>query len=295
MKKVNITIVGLGLIGGSIGLSLKAHFKTAVTIVGMDHHQETCSYAVQCGAIDNWSNDYQQAIAQADYIFLCTPVLQIVQVVEAILPYLKAGAVITDVGSTKSYLCKQLKSLLPDDVSYVAGHPMAGSERSGIQAAEKDLFRNKCYILIPETSNSLKAVQELRALLACTGALITEMDLAQHDECAAVISHVPHVVAAALVHLIGFKPADLENNLKLAGGGFRDTTRIASSNADMWADICLTNSDSIINSLSNLQSIINTVIEAIDHNDRQTVHEFFYTAKERRDALLSASLVPNGR
>ena len=295
MKNLKVTIIGLGLIGGSLGLAIKNHYGLNVTITGVDSNQQTIQYALAHRIVDQCTHEYGTAIGQADIIFLCTPVLQIVPVVQQILPYLKSGTIITDVGSTKRYLCDQLTALLPADVHYVAGHPMAGSEQSGITAADKDLFKNKWYIIIPETSRSMAAVQTIRTLLACTGAQLTDMELAQHDHCAAVISHVPHVAAAALVHLIGLRPDDLENNLKLAGGGFRDTTRIASSNADMWADICMTNSEDIIHSLSNLQSIIDQVITAIQQENRQAVHGFFSTAKLRRDALLSASLSPNER
>ncbi|MEG6584583.1 prephenate dehydrogenase [Dendrosporobacter sp. 1207_IL3150] len=292
---MNITIIGLGLIGGSIGLAIKNKYGSQASIIGVDNNAETLKKSVECGAVDESTTDYAKAVSQADIIFLCTPVLQIISVVKEILPFLRKDTIITDVGSTKAYLCENLAKLLPPDVHYVAGHPMAGSEQSGILAADKDLFKDKWYIVIPETSKSVAAVEKIYDLLMCTGANITVMDLEQHDKCAAVISHVPHVTAAALVNLLGLTPSELECNLKLAGGGFRDTTRIASSNADMWADICMTNSEAIVSSLMNLQTIIQNVITAIQQEERQIVHEFFKTAKLHRDALISASLAPNER
>ena len=293
MKRLRIAIIGLGLIGGSLGLAIKNHYGAQVTVAGVDQDESTLAYALGSGAADSAATDSRTAVSQADIVFLCTPVLQVVPVVQKILPYLKPGAILSDVGSTKQYLYEALSALLPEDIHYVAGHPMAGSEQSGIKAADKDLFREKYYIIIPETTRLASAADKIRDLLSCTGAKITAMELAQHDRCAAVISHVPHVTAAALVHLLGLRPAELENNLKLAGGGFRDTTRIASSNADMWADICMSNPEAIIDSLTHLQGIIDQVIASVRRQDRESVHAFFKTAKLRRDSLIQASFCPS--
>jgi len=295
MRTMNITIIGLGLIGGSLGLAIKAKCSPNVTVTGLDNSPETLRIAVERGAVDCSTSDYFQAVSQADLVFLCTPVLQIVPMVKKILPYLKSDAILTDVGSTKKYIFDQLMDILPSDIYYVGGHPMAGSEQSGITAADKDLFKNKWYIVISETATSPEAVNTVREVVAWSGAMITTMDIVKHDQCAAVISHVPHVAAASLVNLLGLSPEDIECNLKLAGGGFRDTTRIASSNADMWADICLTNSNAIIQSLTDLNSLIEKVISDIREGDRQAVHDFFHSAKLRRDTLINASLVANSR
>lgn len=292
MKQLNIAIIGLGLIGGSLGLAIKHHYGAQVMVAGVDRDAGTLAYALGSGAVDSAGTDSRTAASQADIVFLCTPVLQIVPVVQNIIPCLKPGTILSDVGSTKQYLYEKLSRLLPADIHYVAGHPMAGSEQSGIMAADKDLFRNKCYIIIPETARLASAAEKICRLLSCTGAQITAMELAQHDRCAAVISHAPHVTAAALVHLLGLRPAELGNNLKLAGGGFRDTTRIASSNADMWADICLSNPEAIADSLTHLQGIIGQVIADIRREDRESVHAFFKTAKLRRDSLIQASFCP---
>ena len=285
MKVQRITIIGLGLIGGSLSLALKKQWGEEVRITGVDHDLKTLELAVQRGAVDSSTNDWKKGVEKADIIFLCTPVLQIIPIVEQILPYVKAGGILTDVGSTKGFLAKKMLGMMPPYVQYVSGHPMTGIEQSGIMAADQELFKNKWYILIPEASTSPEAVKIVSQILTSTGARITTMDLADHDQCAAVISHIPHVVAAALVNLLGKYP-NLEESFKLVGGGFRDTTRIASSNADMWADICLTNSQPITQSLLQVKELLDEMIQAIEKNDRPAIHHFFKRAKVRRDVLI---------
>lgn len=285
MSVTNITIIGLGLIGGSLGLAFKDGAGTRVKVTGVDHDQDSLMSALHQGVVDESTDDLIKGVEQADIIFLCVPVLQIMTVVEKMLPYVKPGVILTDVGSTKGFLGTQLAKILPTTVQYVSGHPMAGGEQSGIRAAHKDLFRDKWYILVPEASTSLAGVERISQILTWTGARLTNMNVVDHDQCAAIISHVPHIAAAALVNLLAVYP-DLEDNFKLVGGGFRDTTRIASSNADMWADICLTNPVPIINSLGQLQNLLNEVIEGVKIGDRQVIHQFFTKSKIRRDALI---------
>lgn len=286
MSKVKVAIIGIGLIGGSIGLAIKHQFKDEVQVWGLDSKSETLDIAVQRGAVDHSTHDYETAVKDADVIFLSTPVLQIVPMIEKILPFLKPGAILTDTGSTKQYIWERLRKILPGNIYYVAGHPMAGKEYSGIVAADKNLFHNKCYVIVKDTGAPQEAITKVCRLLEGTGANITTMDIAQHDRCASVISHVPHVTAAALVTLLNNSQNDIEANLKLAGGGFKDTTRIASSNADMWADICISNPEAIINNLQELKQIIDDVIVDIENGNRQNIYDYFYAAKQRRDNIL---------
>ena len=286
MKAKRITIVGLGLIGGSLGLAFKQMGGASVIVTGIDHDQNTLKSAVAREAVDVSTNNVAEGVHNADIIFLCTPVLQIIPIVEKMLPYLKQGAILTDVGSTKGFLAEKLLAILPAGIHYVSGHPMTGREQSGIMAAEVDLFKNKWYILVPEASTCSQAVDEVSQVLAWTGAKLTTMDIADHDQCGAIISHVPHVAAAALVNLLALYP-DLEDKFKLVGGGFRDTTRIASSDADMWADICMTNAQPITDSLLHLQTLLDEVIDAVQKGDRQVIRHFFKRAKIRRDDLIA--------
>ena len=212
MKVKNITIVGLGLIGGSLGLAFKDMGREEVIVTGIDHDEDTLKKAIECGAVDYSTNDLARGVKNADIIFLCTPVLQIIPIVEKILLFLKPDVILTDVGSTKGFLAERLSVILPASIHYVGGHPMAGGEQSGIAAATKDLFRDKWYILVPEVTTCPEAINTICQVLTWTGARITTMDIVDHDQCAAIISHVPHVAAAALVNLLSLSlPIQLAN------------------------------------------------------------------------------------
>jgi prephenate dehydrogenase len=286
MEKLKVAIIGVGLIGGSLGLALKDRLKDDVYIKGLSRTEESMQRAVSLGAVDAASANIKDVVEDADIVFLSTPVLQIVPMVEKMLPFLKTGAILTDAGSTKQHIWEHLKNLLPSDIYYVAGHPMTGKERSGVEAADKDLFVNKCYVIVEDTGAPREIVEKVLGVLRLTGANLTTLDIAAHDRCASIISLVPHVAAAALVTLLNRSQGDLEPSIKLAGGGFKDTTRIASSNSDMWADICMSNKTPIINNLRELQGILEEVIKAIDSGDRDAIYGYFSQAKDRRDRIL---------
>ncbi len=285
--KLNLAILGVGLIGGAFGLALKDALGDDIFITGNTRTEKSMQNAIKSGAIDTGSLDPIECVKDADIIYLSTPVLQIVPLVEKILPHLKEGAILTDAGSTKSYIATKILSMLPKNIYYVAGHPMTGREKSGVTAAHKDLFENKCYVIVKDTGAPIEVVQKIIDLVALTKANITTLTLEQHDRCASIISHVPHIAAAALVNLLDKNPQDLNACITLAGGGFKDTTRIASSNADMWADVCISNADPIIEHLSQFQSLINDVIGAIAKKDRQAIHDYFVESKTRRDMILT--------
>lgn len=286
MARLKLAIIGVGLIGGSLGLCLKDKLGDDIYITGQCRTKASMDKAMEMGAVDFASADIREVVDQADVIFLSTPVLQMVPMVEKMLPYLKSGAIITDAGSTKQFIWKNLKKILPPDIYYVAGHPMTGREMSGVTAAKKDLFENKCYVIVENTGAPKEATDKICDLVRLTGADLETLDIAKHDRCASVISHIPHVAAAGLVTLLNRSHGDMEACLKLAGGGFKDTTRIASSNADMWADICMTNQEAITNHLKLLQGILAEVIVAIESGDRQAVHDYFAESKRRRDSIL---------
>lgn len=287
-SKLRITIIGVGLIGGSLGLALRRSAPGEFEITGVDSDPASLAAAVTCGVVDRSAASLSEGVQGADVVFLCTPVLQIPGLVAELLPFLKQGAILTDVGSTKGFLRQKITGLLPPGIHYVGGHPMAGREKSGVAAADENLFRGKMYILTAGTATCLAAVDTIAGIVRRTGANVTVMDVNRHDHSAAAISHVPHVTAAALVNLLDRYPGEEDSLLQLAGGGFCDTTRIASSNADMWADICMTNAAAISDGLEQLQSIIDEVIAAIGRGDRATVHAFFKEAKTRRDKLIAS-------
>ena len=289
-EPVRLAIIGVGLIGGSLGLCLKKAMGEGIYITGLCRTQASMDKAVELGAVDFAGSDIEKVVSEADLVFLSPPVLQIVPMVKKLLPYLKPGTIITDAGSTKQYIWQQLQGLLPDNIYYIAGHPMTGREKSGVAAAKADLFQGKAYVIVEDTGAPAEAHEKLMEVLKHTGANFTTLDIRKHDRCASVISHVPHVTAAALVTLLNRSGDDLESCIKLIGGGFTDTTRIASSNADMWADICMTNGEAITRHLKDLQSILGEVITAIDSQDRQAVHDYFAASKARRDSLLEKAV-----
>ena len=286
MERMKLAIIGVGLIGGSLGLCLKDKLGDKIFITGLCRSEGSMRRAMELGAVDVATSDLQTVVGDADIIFLSPPVLQIVPMVKKILPHLKRGAILTDAGSTKQFIWQELSKILPPEIFYVAGHPMTGRERSGVEAATKDLFRNKAYVIVKDGVAPPEVREKLMSVLRLTDANFLEIDLAVHDRCASIISHVPHLTAAALVTLLNDGGDDLESCLKLIGGGFKDTTRIASSNADMWADICMTNGDAIATHLRDLQAILGNVITAIENRDRQAVHDYFARSKARRDKIL---------
>jgi len=283
---MKLAIIGIGLIGGSLGLCLKDKLGDEIFITGLCRTEKSMRRAMELGAVDFASSDLKAVVEDADIIFLSPPVLQIVPMVKKILPFVKSGAILTDAGSTKQYIWQELKKILPPDIFYIAGHPMTGKEKSGVEVADKNLFKGKAYVIAEDTGAPAEAHEKLMSLLRLTEANFLEIDIAKHDRCASIISHVPHLTAAALVTLLNDAGNDLDSCLKLVGGGFKDTTRIASSNADMWADICMTNGDAIANHLRDLQEILGNVITAIENHDRQAIHDYFAKSKARRDKIL---------
>ncbi len=283
---MKIAIIGVGLIGGSLGLCLKDKLGDGVYITGLCRTEKSMRRAMELGAVDLATSNLQEVVENADIIFLSPPVLQIVPMVKKILPFLKSGAILTDAGSTKQFIWQELQKILPPDIFYIAGHPMTGKEKSGVEVADKNLFRGKAYVIAEGTGAPPEVKDKLMNVLRLTEADFLEIDIAKHDRCASIISHVPHLTAAALVTLLNDAGNDLDSCLKLVGGGFKDTTRIASSNADMWADICMTNGDAIANHLRDLQDILGNVINAIERHDRQAIHDYFAKSKARRDKIL---------
>jgi len=283
---INVCIVGLGLIGGSLGLGLKAKFGANIHVYGVDKDPAAVAGALARRAVDAAGEELAEGCRTADVVFLCAPVLQIEALAAEATLHLKPGAVLTDVGSTKRRLSERLTAVLPPGITYIGGHPITGKEKSGIMAAEEGLFRDKWYIIVRGTSVQPKALALLVKLVEGLGAKIAMMDSEDHDRCTAVISHIPHIAAAALVHLLAME-AESDVWLKLTAGGFRDTTRIASSDPDMWADICITNQEAIAGGLRRLQAILSTVLNAVEQGDREALRNYFLSAKRRRDDLLA--------
>lgn len=283
MSLGNITIVGLGLLGGSIGLAL-GRTPGANRVVGVDRHEETIAKAVSLGIIDEGTTDVAAGVRDADLVVFATPVRVVPELVRAARGALKPGAVVTDVGSTKAELCRVIPPLLPSDVTYVGGHPMAGSEQTGLDAADPYLFENAVYILTP-TTNASGPVQRVLTLVRALGAQAMVMDARRHDRIVAAVSHLPHIVAAALVNAVADAAVDEPHMLALAAGGFRDTTRVASGDPGMWRDICMTNRGPLTEMMERLERALHSFRNAIETAADADLERQLDAAKAVREQL----------
>ncbi|MFC1537889.1 prephenate dehydrogenase/arogenate dehydrogenase family protein [Candidatus Latescibacterota bacterium] len=244
-----IVIVGVGLIGGSLGLAIRRKNK-AITIAGVSSEAAVKS-AIELGAIDEGYgyDELDTAVKDADIVFLCTPITRIKELMTEVSVSLKPGALVTDVGSTKHEIANHARDVLPAGVHFIGGHPMTGSEKRGVNASDPFLFQNAIYVLCPADDVPKEIVEEFSGFIHVTGARIVIMESELHDNIAAAISHLPQMIAVTLVNMVQNETTDSAPYLQLAAGGFRDMTRIASSPFKMWDDICRTNAEAIKNAL----------------------------------------------
>lgn len=277
MKNV-LMIIGTGLIGGSLGLALRES-PLVSRVTGFDEEQECLQKARAIGAIDEIVT-LAEGVQQADIVCLCTPLNTYQTILSQIMPFLKPGTIVTDTGSTKESVMEWFE-MLPERVWGIGGHPMAGSEIKGINGADRYLFENAVYVLTPGKTVPADVTSMLETILAGTGASIIKMDPSLHDELAAVISHVPHLAAVSLVNLTGGDAA----SLMLAAGGFRDTTRIASSNPVLWQDILMSNRQHISAKLRDLIDNLTMLERALVSENNEELNRMLIAAKEIRDQI----------
>lgn len=280
-----VAILGIGLIGGSIALGLKD--RTDVEVVGFDQSQESLYFALQTGMIDEGSTNLVEVVKEANVIIIALPVGAIKQMIDRLCEIeLNPSCMITDVGSTKSEIVQLGKKLNNHGLTFIGGHPMAGSHRSGTKAADSLLFENAYYILTPLPETQPNDVQRLSNLLAkATKAQILTMDAAKHDRIVGAISHLPHLIAAGLVVQIGqYNQCDQWFH-RLAAGGFRDLTRIASSDPVMWRDVLLSNRQEVIKLLDDWIARMFDVKESVQKKDADRLEELFAQAKQLRSQI----------
>lgn len=285
MNKVKIAIYGVGLIGGSLALCFKG--RPNIQVIGHSVRAQSVHKYEQRGVVDQATTSFEEAALGADFIFLCVPVGNIENYLERLsnLP-LKEGCIITDVGSTKATIAAYAESLAwPEHVSFIGGHPMTGSERSGVEAATSHLFENAFYVLTPSQGTPKRALDRLTDLLQHTKAQIIHIDAVAHDEIVGAISHLPHIIAAALVNQVSKYSAN--NNLYelLAAGGFRDITRIASSEPVIWRDILLNNREIVLKLLEDWHEEIAKFSEQLQQMDGAAIEEQFRSAAQFRGKL----------
>ncbi len=280
----HLCIIGVGLIGGSLSLALKkAGYVKQVT--GLGRGLENLQKARQLGLIDQYETDYAKAVAHADMVFVAVPLSAMADVFKKIQPHLQKHAIVTDGGSAKhAVIDAAIQSLGSRKNQFVPGHPIAGTERSGAAAAFDSLYEKRRVILTPIEENSADDIQKVRAMWEAAGAEVDEMGARHHDLVLAGTSHLPHVLAFALVECLN-NVDDVDEIFKYAAGGFRDFTRIASSDPVMWRDICITNSEAILAMMQNYQSEIDNLKKAIQNSDADELLKIFSSARKARDTF----------
>lgn len=269
-----VVIIGVGLIGGSIGLGIKKR-KLAKQVIGISRHKKTINCALAQGAIDFGYLDLR-AVSQADLIVLATPISSIIKLGLKISPLVKPGALVTDAGSTKKLIVKALEKILPN---FVGAHPLAGSEKQGVINAQADLFCRSLCVLTPTARTSKAALKTIKRFWIELGAEIVCFSPSRHDKFISYVSQLPHIVAFSLIQSVP------HNSLYLASTGLRDTTRIAGSGALLWKDILFTNSENILGALKTFSRCLSRIESAIKQKDASALERILRQARGKRQDL----------
>jgi prephenate dehydrogenase len=287
-----VTLVGVGLLGGSLGLALKQR-NLAQQVFGYVRRPCSVEQCEKLAVVDRATNDLPEAVRDADLVVLCTPLAQMRELTQLLLPALKKGALLTDVGSVKASVANQLEPLLvPTGAHFVGSHPMAGSEKAGAAAARADLFVNAVCVLTPTSRSSPAAVSAVESLWKTVGARVMLLSPELHDEFVSRSSHLPHVVAAGLANYV-LSPAYPREQALLCANGFRDTTRVASGSPEMWRDIALANRKNLARTLGVFIEDLQELQLALERADTRSIEEFFETGKHRRDHWCSQNASPS--
>ena len=278
----HLCVIGVGLIGGSLALALKkAGYVDHVT--GLGRSVENLQTAKQLGIIDSYETDYAKAVSHADMVFISVPIGAMQEVFTKIEPHIQKHAIVTDGGSAKHTVIEAAQNHFKLKIKqFVPGHPIAGTEKSGSAAAFASLYIDRRVILTPLEENSPDDVAKVRAMWEATGAEVDEMGARHHDLVLAGTSHLPHILAFALVDCLN-NLDDVNEIFKYAAGGFRDFTRIASSDPVMWRDICLSNSEAILAMMNSFQTQIDDLKDSIQKDDGEDILKLFSDAKKARD------------
>jgi len=286
-----ITIVGVGLLGGSIGLAVKRR-RLAREVAGFVRRPASLKDCEKAGAVDYATTDLLAAVSNSDLVILCTPLSQMRLRVAEMLPALKCGAIITDVGSVKAGVVRELESLLKKSgAQFVGSHPMAGAEKTGVSAARADLFVDAVCVVTPTKRSNTVAVRKTEQFWKSLGARTLKLAPVQHDVLVSRSSHLPHIAAAALANLV-LAPASPEFQSALCANGFRDTTRIASGSPEMWRDIALANRKNLSRSVDAFVFELHKFQRALKKSDAKAVSKFLESAKARRDNWCACSTSP---
>src|SRR5690242_357468 len=282
---MRLAVIGVGLIGGSFALALKKAGKVS-HVVGVGRSHVNLELAKSRGIIDAIGTDARAAAREADIVLVAAPVAQFPEIFSQLKD---CAALITDAGSTKRDVIAAARGALGKRISqFVPAHPIAGAEQSGAAAASAVLFRDRRVVLTPLAENAPAAVQKVEELWQACGARVTRLDADEHDAVLAAVSHLPHVLAYALVHDIAARP-NAEQLFGYAAGGFRDFTRIASSHPEMWRDICVANRDRLLAELERYQAKLGQLRLLVQAGDGAALERLFAEAREARDQWLKRS------
>lgn len=279
-----VAIFGVGLIGGSIALCLKG--KPDITVIGHSNRPSQVDKYMQRGVVDYATTSMQEAAEQADFIFICVPVGNIEEYIVKISSFnLKPGCIISDAGSTKASVMACARELDFGKAVFIGGHPMAGSERSGVEAASSHLYENAFYVLTHEETTPIEAIERLTELLSYTKANIVVVDAQAHDEIVGAISHLPHMIAVSLVNQV--RGYNEKNDLyeSLAAGGFRDITRIASGDPIVWRDILINNRTILLQLLRDWGKETNKFVAMLENSDGDAIVDAFQAAGQFRSRM----------
>ena len=287
-----VTLVGVGLLGGSLGLALKDK-ALAKQIHGYVRRAASIQECERLRVVDVATRDLMAAIDGADLVVLCTPLAQMRDLVQEMLPRLRPGTLVTDVGSVKASVVNQVEAMVHGvGACFVGSHPMAGAEKMGPGAARANLFHDAVCVITPTNNTSPKALREVEGLWQAVGARVMMLSPDLHDELVSRSSHLPHVVAAGLANYV-LSPAYPREQALLCANGFRDATRIASGSPEMWRDIAMANRRNLARVLGVFIEDLQEMQLALERADVKTIQEFFDTARRRRDQWCSQNASPS--
>lgn len=278
-----IGIIGLGLIGGALAKTIR-RIHPEISILACDINDESLALAKQEGIITQGFSKITEDFARCRYLFLCAPVQKNETYLQALAPYLGEGCILSDTGSVKSSIHKDVKAMGLSPW-FIGGHPMAGSEKSGFASATPYLFENAYFIITHDDTVQQKLVDEYRRFVASLGCIPIVMSPQKHDFSTAAVSHLPHVLASCLVNLVRQLDDDAESMKSIAAGGFKDITRIASSSPAMWQEICCANREQLLLLIDAFIKSLSEMKEEIVREDQPRILDFFQQAKDYRDSL----------
>lgn len=290
MNNLTVGIIGLGLIGGSLAKSLHLYME-GVKLIAYDQSKESLKSAITDGVIHQGTSKIDHHFSQCDVIFLCLPVKANIHVMEQLRAFASPQCILTDVGSTKNDIVSWIEKH-PLPCTFIGGHPMTGSERSGYEASQSYLFENAYYILCPTAHATDVQISLLKELIEKIGGLPIVLDSILHDQITACISHVPHILASLLVNTVKKLDSDKKHMHLLAAGGFKDITRIASASPEMWQHISLSNSVEIIKILTYLENELGLLRQELEGEKGPKIYDFFLEAKQYRDSFEDRGLNP---